>query len=377
MSDVAVRRHVRSLEDVRELMMRRARSGKNPFAFVDADTVERRLHTLTSLDRDEWADAFMAAADGLEDRAAERAAAGDAAGARRTWLEAYGYYRVARYPTTNSARKREAYDRYRHCFLRASEYFDTPLERVEMPLRDASRPGACVVGYLSLPAAASAPVGVVLMWGGIDTFKEDLPLRSDPYLTAGLATLALDMPGVGEAPVSGADDVRPMWDAVFDWIAGRADLDGDRVAAVARSTGGYWATWLAHVYRERLHASVSHGGPAHHAFTPAWIEQAQLGEYPFELAETLAAAWGRSTLEEWVEYAPSRSLLTQGVLDTSCSPLLCVNGRDDSVFPIQDVYLLLEHGSPKTARVYPGGHMGWTPDTEPAISRWVTAQLRR
>jgi esterase FrsA len=377
MTDVAVRRHVRPLQDVRDRMMRRARSGKNPFAFVDADTVERTLQSLTSLDRDEWAGAFMAAADGVEDRASERAAAGDAAGARRNWLEAYGYYRVARYPTTNSPRKREAYDRYRHCFLRASEYFDAPLERVEMPLRDASRPGASVVGYLSRPAAPSGPVGVVLMWGGIDTFKEDLPLRSSPYLTAGLATLALDMPGVGEAPVTGADDVRPMWDAVFDWIAGRADLDGDRVAAVARSTGGYWATWLAHTYRERLHASVSHGGPAHHAFTPAWIEQAQRGEYPFELAETLAAAWGLSTLEEWVEYAPQLSLLTQGILDTGCSPLLCVNGRDDSVFPIADVYLLLEHGSPKTARVYPGGHMGWTPETEPAISRWVLAQLRR
>jgi hypothetical protein len=56
--------------------------------------------------------------------------------------------------------------------------------------------------------------------------------------------------------------------------------------------------------------------------------------------------------------------------------LLCVNGRDDSVFPIADHYLLLEHGSPKTARIYPGGHMGWTPDTEPAISEWLLYQLR-
>jgi pimeloyl-ACP methyl ester carboxylesterase len=217
---------------------------------------------------------------------------------------------------------------------------------------------------------------VVLAWGGIDTFKEDLPLRSDPYLRAGLATLALDMPGVGEAPVSGADDVRPMWDAVFDWIAAQPDLDPGRVGAVARSTGGYWATWLAHRYRERLRAAVNHGGPAHHAFTREWIERAQHGEYPFELAETLAAAWGRATLEEWVEYAPGLSLLTQGVLDEPCAPLLCVNGRDDSVFPIADTYLLLEHGSPKAARVYPGGHMGWTPETEPAICAWLSEQLR-
>ena len=27
-------------------------------------------------------------------------------------------------------------------------------------------------------------------------------------------------------------------------------------------------------------------------------------------------------------------------------------------FPIADMYLLLEHGDPKTARFFPGGHMG-------------------
>ena len=355
-------------------MSRRAAAGRNPFSFVDVQTVERVLDSLTSLDRDEWADAFMSAAREPEERAAECAASGDAEGARRNWLTAYGYHRVARYPTANSPRKLAAYERYRSCFLQASRYFVPPVERVEMPM-SGTGPGACVIGYLTPPAGATLPAGVVLMWGGIDTFKEDLPLRSGPYLAAGLATLAVDMPGVGEAPVTGAGDVRPMWTAVFDWIDGRPDLDGERVAAVARSTGGYWATWLAHTYRDRLRASVSHGGPCHYAFTPHWIDRAQSGEYPFELAETLAAAWGRATFEEWVDYAPRLSLLTQGVLDTTCSPLLCVNGREDTVFPIADVHLLLEHGSPKTVRIYPGGHMGWTPDTEPAIARWVLSQL--
>src|SRR4029450_5130156 len=46
-----------------------------------------------------------------------------------------------------------------------------------------------------------------------------------------------------------------------------------------------------------------------------WIIKAQRGEYPFELAETLACAFGRSSAEEWIEYSPRLSLLDQGILN--------------------------------------------------------------
>ena len=375
MTERTFKRYVRPLQGVRELMVARASTGKNPFAFVDARRIEEIFASLTSLDRDAWAEAFMRAGQDVEHRAQEEVEAGDEDAARQSWLEAYGFYRVARYPTTNSPKKQEAYRRYRNAFLQASRSFDRRVERVEIPLTgDGDQ--RHVVGYLSYPEVVQDAIGVVLMWGGIDTFKEDLPLRSDPYLRQGLATLAIDMPGVGEAPVTGADDTRPMWDAIFSWIDERADLNSDRVAALARSTGGYWATWVAHMYPERLRGSVNHGGPAHHAFAQTWIEHAQHGEYPLELAETLAAAWGMETLEDWVAYAPGVSLLTQGLLDRPCAPLLSINGINDSVFPIEDHYLLLQHGSPKCARFYPGGHMGWTPETEPAISDWIRSQMR-
>jgi hypothetical protein len=120
---------------------------------------------------------------------------------------------------------------------------------------------------------------------------------------------------------------------------------------------------------------VNQGGPAHFAFQKDWIVKAQRGEYPFELAETLACAFGRSTAEEWVEYAPRLSLLDQGILDKPCAPLLCVNGVDDSVFPIADMYLLFEHGSPKAARFYPGGHMGGG-HAQAVIIQWLKEKLR-
>jgi pimeloyl-ACP methyl ester carboxylesterase len=390
MAAPAITRYVRSLDEVRGIMLERARENRNPFDYTRPDEVERIVDGLRSLDREEWAAAFSAAGAPYEDRAREAEAAGDRPAAREHYLRAYGYYRVARYPAPNSPAKREAYRRSQDLYLRAGASFDPPIERVEMPFHgSAPTPhpspniggGAggegqvlTVVGLLRRPQG-DGRLPVIVSWGGIDSFKEER--RMDPYIQAGFATLAIDMPGVADAPIPGSEDAERMFGAVFDGIAARPDLDAERVGVVGGSTGGYWAAKLAHTHRDRLRAAVSQGGCAHYAFTPEWIESAQHGEYPFELAETLACAFGRSTLDEWIDYAPRLSLLTQGVLEQPCAPLLIINGIHDSVFPISDAYLLLEHGGPKNVRLFPVGHMGHTPQTMPTILKWLEVNVNQ
>ena len=191
-----------------------------------------------------------------------------------------------------------------------------------------------------------------------------------------IAMLAIDMPGVGEAPIFGSEDAERMWNGVFDWIETRNDLDSQRIGVLGLSTGGYWATKLAHTHKERIRGAINHGGCTHFAFQTEWIEKSQHGEYPLEFAETLASAFGRETFEQWLEYAPKLSLLDQGILERPCAPLLCINGLQDSTFPILDHFLLLEHGLPKVARFFPGGHMGHTPTTIPTMANWIAEALR-
>ena len=64
-------------------------------------------------------------------------------------------------------------------------------------------------------------------------------------------------------------------------------------------------------------------------------------------------------------------MLDSGVNDGEHAPMLLVNGIDDAQTPIRDLYLLLEHGAPEEARVFPGGHMGQTPRTYPTIIDWI------
>jgi hypothetical protein len=47
---------------------------------------------------------------------------------------------------------------------------------------------------------------------------------------------------------------------------------------------------------------------------------------------------------------------------------------NDSVFPIADMYLLLKHGTPKTARFFPGGHMGGG-NAQAVTVGWLKQQL--
>ncbi|MFM0674440.1 alpha/beta fold hydrolase [Paraburkholderia sediminicola] len=245
-----------------------------------------------------------------------------------------------------------------------------------MPFDGRAPEGAVIPAFLRRPSdSGAAPLPTIVTWGGIDTFKEERSVLVDPFLNAGFAVLAIDMPGTGESPVHGASAAIRIRGAVFDWLDARDDVDHARVAVHGLSTGGYWATKAAHVYKERIAAAINQGGCAHYAFDQSWIASMDQGEYALELPETLASAWGLSTREEWTSFAPSLSLLRNGLLDTPSTPMLLVNGVDDSIFPIDDMYLLLRHGNAKTARFYPGGHMGPGAQTIPLMIGWLKATL--
>jgi len=373
MEQPQIKRYIRPIEEVRKIMLERSRVSRNPFEFTDHEKIEHAFSTLTSLDRDTWAEAFSTLARPHEEEARRAEEGSDGLRAKENYLKAYNYLRIARYPTTNSKGKKEAYLRCNENYLKASRYFEPPLERVEMPFQARSGEGTTIVGLLQKPPGRG-PLPVLVTWGGIDTFKEDR--RGTPYLQRNIAMLAIDMPGVGEAPIFGSEDAERMWNGVFDWIETRNDLDSQRIGVLGLSTGGYWATKLAHTHKERIRGAINHGGCTHFAFQTEWIEKSQHGEYPLEFAETLASAFGRETFEQWVDYAPKLSLLDQGILDRPCAPLLCINGLQDSTFPINDHFLLLEHGPPKVARFFPGGHMGHTPTTIPTMANWIAEALR-
>src|SRR4030095_14433953 len=256
----------RPMEEVKKELLGRARENRNPFLYTVYEEVAPVIEELKSVEREEWAKAFSALAAPHEERAAR--AQGDTAVAQKHYLIAYDYHHVARYPAPNSPSKLEAYRKSQENYLKAARYFDPPVERVEMPFRGRRGEGSISVGLVRKPKGIEKPP-VVVIWGGIDAFKEERP--TEFYLRAGMATLCIAMPGEGDAPLAGSEHDERLWDAVLDWIGQRPDLDSERVGIVGGSTGGYWATKVAHTHRGRIRAAVNHGGPAHYAFAEEWL----------------------------------------------------------------------------------------------------------
>jgi esterase FrsA len=290
--------------------------------------------------------------------------------------------RVGRYPTPNSPGKLQAYQHSLRMFRKAAKYFNPSLEIVELPFGDKN-----LIGYLQRPPGVTQPP-LVLHWGGVDGWKEDRLRIAKSIMDTGLASLTIDIPGSGENPVlysdSAAEGTFLAW---LDALRERADIDGARVAVWGGCFGAYWAARLAYVAADRIKGAVFHGGNVHYGFQKEWLVPAFTtggATYLFgaqSLLEARGRAMGTKTLEEFLEIAPHFSLLAMGLIDQPSAPILGVNGKLDDQAPIDDIYLLMEHGSPKSARIYANGHhMGRTPG-EPSehitktIVEWLKERL--
>jgi pimeloyl-ACP methyl ester carboxylesterase len=350
----------RPLEDVKAETIRRA--GKlNPLDGINPEDGAQVANALKTLDRDEWAAEWSKLGKRTEAQAEKlESDGGDTNKMRDLYMLAFNYYRIARYPCPISKATQTAYEQSLRVFRKAALYFDPPLEIIEVPFE-----GKTLIGYLQVPLAPKKPP-VIMHWGGVDGWKEDRTKAHPLMHHAGFAAFAIDMPGTGESPVKYMDPAADRtFSALIDHLLTREDIDATRLGVWGGSYGAYWAAKLAHTEAKRLKGAVFHGGNVHYGFQPDWMkpaltERASAAIFgPIGLFQSRSRAMGVGSLEEFLEVAPKLSLLSQGLLDQPSAPLLCVNGKLDDQAPVDDIYLLLEHGSPKEARIYPNGvHMG-------------------
>ncbi len=369
------------MEEVKKDALRRA-GRRNPFEGVGRADVETVLKNLKSLDREEWAEEWSKLGAAYDIKGDQYAREGKEKDAAKAYYQSYIFYRIGRYPVPSTAGKMAAYHHSVTSFLKAAKYFDSPLEVIQIPFE-----GKTFVGYLQVPRGARRPP-VVIHWGGVDGWKEDRQANSEALHKAGLATFVMDMPGTGENPLpASAPRAERTFSAAIDRLQKLSQIDGNRIGVWGASFGGYWAAKLAFVEPKRIKAAVDQGGGVHYGFQEKWLVPAltkTASQYllgPSSLLDARTYIVGVKTLDELLKIAPKMSLKEQGLLDKPSAPLLAVNGKKDDQQTIEDVYILLEHGNPKEARVYPdGGHMGRTPgertdEVQALIIGWLTEKL--
>ena len=337
---------------------------------------------------DDYADPFLAVGERLVGQADAAAAAGRMDEAKDFFLRAAAVYRIARFPINRSPLGQEAWEKGKAAYGKAGQFLDPPSVPVDVPFThvdvSAGDRDVSIQAYLRLPKGDKPEAGwpVLLFICGLDAYRTDHTPRTQQHVDRGFATLSFEIPGTGDCPAAPNDPASPdrLMSSVLDWVAALASEYGfDLTKVVARgiSTGGYYALRIAHTHADRLFAVVAQGGGCHHMFDPAWIGAQDRMEYPFALAEALAYKYGyRDTdypaaVARYAAEASKFSLVEAGIVGRPTCKLLVINGMEDSIFPIEDSFIVAVEGDKKDLIARGDrGHMG-NPGAEELLYQWI------
>jgi dipeptidyl aminopeptidase/acylaminoacyl peptidase len=230
------------------------------------------------------------------------------------------------------------------CRRLALPHLDPPGERVAIPFE-----AKYLMGELRRPRGHNRPPLVVMLMG-LDSAKEEMGPYEQIFLDRGLATLAVDGPGQGEAEYD--IPIRPEYEqpvaAILDWVQSRSDIDAERIGLWGVSLGGYYAPRAA-AFEKRVKACIALSGP--YDWLAAWDSLPQLTRDVFTLRS--------HAKDEAAAKAVGQRMSLAGVAERITCPLYIVAGKRDSVVPWQGALRLSEEakGPVELVVVEDGNHV--------------------
>ena len=205
---------------------------------------------------EDWCSAWSARAAIHEELGNKAHAEGFELSAGEHWTRAAVCYHFGKFLFVNDmAQLKTAHMKAVECRNKALPFLRPPGERVAIPYE-----GKHLYGNLRKPAG-SGKAPIVVMCMGLDSAKEEMDDYETRFLKRGLATLAFDGPGQGEAeydfPIC-PEYEKPVG-AVIDYLETRSDVDTTRIGVWGVSLGGYYAPRAA-CFEKRIKACVALSG---------------------------------------------------------------------------------------------------------------------
>jgi dipeptidyl aminopeptidase/acylaminoacyl peptidase len=186
---------------------------------------------------------------------------------------------------------------------------------------------AWIVKPVDFNPAQKYPVAMLIHGGPQGSFGDHFHYRWNPqtYAGRGYAALMIDFhgsTGYGQAftdAINGDWGGNPLLDLQKGLDAALAKypwMDGDRVAALGGSYGGYMVNWIAGAWPDRFKCLVSHAGNlderfAYFATEELWFPEWEHGGTPWEKPESYARHNPVDLVKNW----KTPTLVTHGALD--------------------------------------------------------------
>ncbi len=288
---------------------------------------------------DDWCRAWSQRASIHEAMGREALSKGRNLSAADHLCRAAATYHFAKYLFVQDVEQmRAAHMKAVECLDLALPHLDPPGERVLIPYE-----GRTLVGTLRKPKAVERPP-IVLMTMGLDSTKEELLSFQTNFLDRGIAILAFDGPGQGEAeydlPIRA--DYENVVGPVIDWlVAHRLDIDADRIAVWGISLGGYYAPRAA-AFDKRIKACISNCGP--YDWGALWDK----------LPPLTRAAYIKRSFSKDADEARNKAheLSLRGVAEMITCPMLVIAGGLDRLCPPEDAERLAAESRGATELIY-------------------------
>ncbi|MGC8489593.1 MAG: alpha/beta hydrolase family protein [Clostridia bacterium] len=326
-----------------------------PSATADFMGVRQRVQKFADISRE-----FERAAVRRRTHAERAGQEGRPVAARESYFIASLLYGSAQWPLfSHSDENLRLDDAKVACYGAYAGLADHPVERVDIPFGQGRLPG-----WLHLPAEGRAPYPVVLAIDGMDGFKEMMvALYGDALLTRGMAVLALDGPGQGEALTHGvhltADNFRDVGREAVGFIRRHPKLDAARVAVSGVSFGSYFATLVGAEVPDLKGVAV-----AYVCHEPGGETIFQSASPTFKLRFMyMAGMEDEDAFDAW-----RAGFTLEGVGREITAPYLCIAGEEDDLSPIEYTYALMDEiRTPKELLLYEGERHGLHTTTSSAL----------
>jgi hypothetical protein len=316
----------------------------------------------------DWLPAWVTAAEEHLDVAARAVAAGHDRTAGEAFVRGAIYLHFAKFLSTDDPDRYRAVTEQSVAVLRAGlSRLDRSFVRLEVPFGVDQ-----IVANVRRPTSMGDAGGdqrrpFVVLVPGLDSTKEELSAWEADFLTRGLATVAMDGPGQGEAGFRNPlrFDYEAAVAALLDRLGGRADLglEPERAGIIGVGMGGYYASRSA-AFEPRIKAVGVIGGPYRFGRMP-----------PLVRAKFLFSA---GTRDEARAAALAARFSLDGIAERIRQPYLVIHGGRDAVMAPEEMerhakaaargeFVLYPTGSTACQSV---GHL-----VRPRLADWLAEQL--
>src|ERR1700704_4347269 len=319
--------------------------GMAPYGAVAIGEIDRICERLAARgmgDPDAWRQEWCSMAEKNEKLADDAAVDGRGFTAGNHYLRAGNYYYTGERFVPPGEKKLGIYTKALRCYQEGLKRRHRNIEFVEVPYE-----GKTLPAYFMKAQSTKSRAPTVVLFDGMDNCKEMSVLFAGlEFARRGFHTLAIDGPGQGESlrlrGLHARHDYEVPGTAAYEYLAGRREVDPQKVVIMGYSFGGYYAARIA-AFEKRYCAGVAMS--ALHWDLAAWqreVKRRHETDPKTTPQSSFHFRWimGAEDIDAAIERAERFSLA--GVAHKIACPFLVVHSADDKVVPVASAHKLFE-----------------------------------